>query len=664
MVRTASLASWLTSLGLIVAVGSGCGRTGLDTFADGALPSLDGGSDGPGFDGGPDAGFDAGPDAGFDGGRCTRDLDCDDGLFCNGQERCVAGRCVAGAPIGCDDGNPCTVNTCDNRTRSCDTTIRDRDGDGAADALCGGTDCNDMNARVHPGAREVCDNGIDDDCNGLLDCANPVCARDPTCAMCLPRETNCSDGRDEDCDGLTDCADPDCAFDPACRMCAPRETNCSDGRDEDCDGLTDCADPDCAFDPACRMCAPRETNCSDGRDEDCDGLTDCADPDCAFDPACRMCAPRETNCSDGRDEDCDGLTDCADPDCAMDPACLSTCPDQDLGRRVGARVASGTTSGAGNHFVPSCVSGSTASDLSFAWRAPSTGTWVFDTFGSTYDTVLYVKTSCTGGELPGACDDDTSRGLQSQVTVSLRGGTRVVVVVDGWASSSGPYVLNIHRQLGTEAGHCANGVDDDGDGLIDCADPDCTGDPACGMCLPREVNCTDGRDEDCDGLVDCADPDCAMDPACMTCVPFEVNCTDGRDEDCDGLTDCADPDCAGDPACMVCSFREVNSHQRSGRRLRRARGLCGPGLCTRPLVQGVLAARGELLGRSGRRLRRARGLRGPGLRELHVVLPAGARGLQQRPGRRLRRARGLRGSELRHRSGVLHPVPRGVQQRP
>jgi len=62
-------------------------------------------------------------------------------------------------------------------------------------------------------------------------------------AFAAPTETSCTDGVDNDDDGLVDCADPDCACDPACAP--PTETSCSDGVDNDCDGLVDCDDPDC-----------------------------------------------------------------------------------------------------------------------------------------------------------------------------------------------------------------------------------------------------------------------------------------------------------------------------------------------------------------------------------------------------------------------------------
>src|SRR5262249_18403052 len=38
---------------------------------------------------------------------------CSDGDPCNGAETCNAGQCVAGSPPVLNDGNPCTMDTCD-----------------------------------------------------------------------------------------------------------------------------------------------------------------------------------------------------------------------------------------------------------------------------------------------------------------------------------------------------------------------------------------------------------------------------------------------------------------------------------------------------------------------------------------------------------------------
>jgi hypothetical protein len=51
-------------------------------------------------------------------------------------------------------------------------TCPDADGDSYLDAACGGSDCDDSAAAVHPGAMEQCDDGIDNDCDGLTDSAD------------------------------------------------------------------------------------------------------------------------------------------------------------------------------------------------------------------------------------------------------------------------------------------------------------------------------------------------------------------------------------------------------------------------------------------------------------------------------------------------------------
>jgi hypothetical protein len=62
-------------------------------------------------------------------------------------------------------------------------------------------------------------------------------------------ETICDDGIDNDDDGLIDCGDPDCFEE---EICEDRETICDDGIDNDANGFTDCDDWSCWGDPSCK----------------------------------------------------------------------------------------------------------------------------------------------------------------------------------------------------------------------------------------------------------------------------------------------------------------------------------------------------------------------------------------------------------------------------
>jgi hypothetical protein len=159
-------------------------------------------------------------------------------------------------------------------------------------------------------------------------------------------EATCDDRLDEDGDGLADCADADCRESPACRADGgPEESDlrCSDWIDNDKDGAVDCDDSSClaAHVTVCRgswegpvegtgavaqVTQPgldgqehpgpgdvipdlgegmsvedlvgrgsdkdgerNDEVCSDGLDNDEDGRVDCADFGCRFDPTVTIC---------------------------------------------------------------------------------------------------------------------------------------------------------------------------------------------------------------------------------------------------------------------------------------------------------------------------------------------------------------------------------------
>src|SRR5262245_36996201 len=107
-----------------------------------SLASCGGGvSDVPEHDAGNDLG---GGDA---AAPCTSDSQCDDGAYCNGAERCMAGAMGADAR-GCVSATmlPCMAPmVCDEATHTCVARVctggaGDEDGDGHDSPACGGDD--------------------------------------------------------------------------------------------------------------------------------------------------------------------------------------------------------------------------------------------------------------------------------------------------------------------------------------------------------------------------------------------------------------------------------------------------------------------------------------------------------------------------------------------
>ena len=159
-----------------------------------------------------------------------------------------------------------------------EVVAEDGDGDGIT---AGDGDCDDANPAVHPGRTEDC-NGIDDNCNGLIDESFPDTDLDEI-ADCVDTEE--CDGLDNDGDGEVD-----------------------EGFDEDGDGVADCASEE--------ICDGVDNDgdgeVDEGFDLDGDGYTSCGDetqpPDC--DDSAETIHPGAAEvAADVTDNDCDGLID-------------------------------------------------------------------------------------------------------------------------------------------------------------------------------------------------------------------------------------------------------------------------------------------------------------------------------------------------------------------
>ncbi len=433
---------------------------------------------------------------------------------------------------------------------------RDDDGDHIRD--CDEPSCA---TDVHCIPEADCDDGLDDDLDGPVDCADRDC--DGVAGCTWGHEADCGDGFDNDSDGLIDCLDPECSQRDVCLT----ESDCDNGRDEDNDGLFDCADPECATDP---WCVP-ETSCNNGVDDDGDGLIDCAEHGCDGLDGCTHAG--EAACDDGLDNDGDGAPDCADIECASATVCaIATCPIGSSKRLYASAEVP----------LPIPDPGTATSTISVPIAGLVTAVAVRFDITHPYDDDLDLFLDAPGGtrqlstDNGGSGDDYVNTrlvdsaaaviGTPSNNNAPFTGLYRPEQPLSALVGTqlAGPWRLRASDDAGDDAGTltryevlvcacdaaggacefgamaCSNGVDDDSDGLIDCAETSCATDP---HCIP-ETACSNGVDDDLDGLRDCADPTCGGDAYCS-----ETSCDNGSDDDGDGVIDCLEASCDGVGAC-------------------------------------------------------------------------------------------------------------------
>ena len=253
---------------------------------------------------------------------CNVSADCDDTIFCNGAEVCVAGQCEAGIPPDCDDDVACTSDTCDPGLDECLHVPNDDacdDGNACTADTCdadigcqhppttAGTPCG------NPAPEGPCDDP--DSCDGSGSCLanykndmhecrssagscdvaeyctgdSPVCPEDvvlPAAAECRPSVGVCDLA--EFCTGTTSQCPEDQLAD-ALTECRPSTGECDIA--EFCTGL----DVDCPSDQVESEGVP----CSDDGDEcssdECDGMGNCGHPS---NGECGVCCLPDRSCDD------------------------------------------------------------------------------------------------------------------------------------------------------------------------------------------------------------------------------------------------------------------------------------------------------------------------------------------------------------------------------
>jgi hypothetical protein len=422
---------------------------------------------------------------------------CNDGLFCNGTETCSATLgCRPGTAPNCGDAVACTLDTCNEATDSCRNT--------AMNSLCtDGLFCNGLETCS---ATQGCQAGTPPNCSDPHACTIDACNEASDSCTHTPNNGVCSDG--QFCNGAEICSAqngcqagtaPNCADSAACTQDAcneatdscthtPNNAACSDG--QFCNGAEICtangcqagSAPNCGDSVACTVdacnestdsCthAPTNSLCNDSQFcngvETCDATLGCqagTGPNCSDNVPCTVDACNEATdscthaannglCDNGLfcdgTEICNALAGCQNgspPNCVDSVPCTNDVCNEELNRC--------------DHDP----------DNSFcADQSICTNDICDPTLGCTH---VNNTAPCNDGN---ACtgNDTCQNGI---------------CIPRGDVCGDGIVDANCGEQCDPGTSEiCNNGIDDDGDTLIDCGDPNCaeTQLPGCSaQCLP------------------------------------------------------------------------------------------------------------------------------------------------------------------------------------
>lgn len=184
---------------------------------------------------------------------------CDDKNLCTGDGVCLAGQCQAGAPISCEDGNPCTSGTCDPTQGCVQIPVSGSCDDG--DPCTGAGSC--QLGSCSPGSAIVCADTNPctlDFCKAGVGCQF-VARNDVPCDdgnACTVNDTcvsgQCTAGTTINCDDGNPCTLDTCTTNGCVSTPLPSSSPCSDGNP--------CTEGDSCVSGACQPGAPKI--CDDG----------------------------------------------------------------------------------------------------------------------------------------------------------------------------------------------------------------------------------------------------------------------------------------------------------------------------------------------------------------------------------------------------------------
>ncbi|HVZ74811.1 MAG TPA: hypothetical protein VHJ20_20655 [Polyangia bacterium] len=271
-------------------------------------------------------------------------------------------------------------------------------------------------------------------------------------------------------------------------VCTARQETCTNGIDDNCNGLADCNDPSCFGAANCTK--PGQEICNNNLDDDNDGLVDCADPDCKGSVSCIPQMGKEI-CNNGVDDNNDKLVDCADPQCTTFPGCLTVActADIDFGTiaQHGAFVSrSFDTTGATTSYATCAPPGGHGRVGRFVLTGTTDVKLDFKQGSSAHAVELFrAGASQACDRNPVTCVNAMDKPLTTQTFASLAAGT-YWLIVESYPNLPGSSTVTLSTGATTTPEQCANGKDDDGNGLIDCQDAACVTAPNCTKveCVP------------------------------------------------------------------------------------------------------------------------------------------------------------------------------------